>query len=103
MAVSIFLAIAVRQSWSGLRLIAIDDPVQQMDDLNANAFFDLIRGLVPSGHQFLIATCDQQLYRMALEKFACLNLNGKHRFIGYRLKGVSRHGPQIIRDAPSRN
>lgn len=103
MAVSIFLAIAVRQSWSGLRLIAIDDPVQQMDDLNANAFFDLIRGLVPSGHQFLIATCDQQLYRMALEKFACLNLNGKPRFIGYRLKGVSRNGPQLIKDAPSRN
>jgi DNA repair exonuclease SbcCD ATPase subunit len=100
MAVSIFLAIAVRQSWSGLRLIAIDDPVQQMDDLNANAFFDLIRGLVPSGHQFLIATCDQQLYRMALEKFACLNLEGKPRFIGYRLKGVSRKGPQLIKDAP---
>ena len=100
LALSIFLAIAVRQSWSGLRLIAIDDPVQQMDDLNANAFFDLIRGLVPSGHQFLIATCDQQLYRMALEKFACLNVNGKTRFVGYRLKGVSRKGPQVIRDVP---
>lgn len=42
LALSIFLTCAIRQSWSGFRLIAIDDPVQQMDDLNANAFFDLI-------------------------------------------------------------
>lgn len=98
LALSIFLTCAIRQSWSGFRLIAIDDPVQQMDDLNANAFFDLIRGLVPSGHQFLIATCDLRLYRMALEKFSCLNSAGKKKFLAYRLKGVSKQGPKIIAD-----
>ncbi len=74
--------------------------VKILDDLNANAFFDLIRGLVTSGQRFLIATCDLHLYRMALEKFACLNTPESQRFIAYRLSGVSKNGPKVIADAP---
>jgi exonuclease SbcC len=97
---SIFLACALRQSWSGFRLIGVDDPVQQMDDLNANALFDLIRGLVPLKRQFFVATCDLRLYRMALEKFACLNAGHSRGFLAYRLEAGAKLGPRFIIDAP---
>ena len=100
LALSVFLAISIRQVWSGFKLVAIDDPVQQMDDFNANAFFDLIRGLSQSGRQFIIASCDLHLYRMALEKFACLNTTRETRFLAYRLKGAGKAGPEIIADTP---
>jgi DNA repair protein SbcC/Rad50 len=93
LALSIFLAVSIRQVWSGFKLVAIDDPVQQMDDFNANAFFDLIRGLSQSGRQFIIASCDLHLYRMALEKFACLNTSDETSFLAYRLK---------VREKPAR-
>ncbi|HKZ43095.1 MAG TPA: hypothetical protein VJ044_19205, partial [Candidatus Hodarchaeales archaeon] len=75
LALSIFLAGATQQRWSNLRSICIDDPVQQMDDMNAYAFLELIRGLARD-RQFVITTCDPRFYDLAREMFECLNDNG---------------------------
>jgi exonuclease SbcC len=66
LAISVFLAGALRQRWSGFRTILIDDPIQQMDEMNVCAFLDLVRGL--SGQrQFIIFTCSRDFYLLALE------------------------------------
>ncbi len=98
---SIFLSIALYHTWSKFRLIVIDDPVQQMDDLNAASFIDLIREVsIQNRRQFLITTCNDEFYRLALSKLSCLNTKGVTLFRAYRLEGLRREGPEIIVDAP---
>jgi exonuclease SbcC len=100
-ALSIFLSIALYQTWSKFRLIVVDDPVQQMDDLNAASFIDLIREIaVQNRRQFLITTCNGEFYRLALSKLSCLNTRDMTRFRAYRLEGLRREGPEITVDAP---
>ena len=44
LAVSIFLSFALQQKWSNLDFICMDDPIQNMDDINIHNFTDIIRG-----------------------------------------------------------
>ena len=97
-ALSIFLATALHQRWSGFNTIIIDDPVQNMDDFNVYAFLDLVRGLIMNGHQFILTTCNRDLYKLILVKFRDLNEVNRNRFKAYRLKGVYAEGPELIRD-----
>lgn len=100
-ALSIFLSIALYQTWSKFKLIVVDDPVQQMDDLNAASFIDLIREVsTQNRRQFLITTCNYAFYRLALTKLSCLNTRNVTRFRAYRLEGLRREGPEFIVDAP---
>jgi DNA repair exonuclease SbcCD ATPase subunit len=103
LALSVFLSNAFQQRWSKVNSIFMDDPVQNMDDLNANAFIDTLRALTAStGKQFVVATCDVHLYKLMLVKLGCLNSakepRGKKRFSAYRLNGVSVNGPELISD-----
>ena len=83
------------------KLIVVDDPVQQMDDLNAASFIDLIReAAIRYRWQFVITTCNADFYRLALSKLSCLNTRDVTLFRGYRLQGLRREGPEIIVDAP---
>lgn len=65
-AISFFLAMSLTQSWSPLQFVAMDDPVQSMDDLNVTALIDLIRDLAnpekQSHKQFIISTHDSTFY-----------------------------------------
>ncbi len=97
LAISLFLSSAIEQGWSRFRAILIDDPVQNMDDLNSYAFLDLMLGLVNLRHQFIISTCNQDFYKLMLMKFSCLNEIEK-RFVAYRLQGIYREGPKIMED-----
>ena len=81
--------------------IVIDDPVQQMDDLNAASFIDLIREVsIQNRRQFVITTCNDEFYRLALSKLSCLNTKKVTQFRAYRLEGLRQEGPEIIIDAP---
>ncbi len=100
LALSIFLAGTIQQRWSNLRTICIDDPVQQMDDMNAYAFLELIRGLA-NDRQFIITTCDPRFYQLAREMFECLNYDGKVGFRAYRLKFDGEKHHELIMDTPS--
>ena len=95
---SIFLATALHQKWSVFNTIIIDDPVQNMDDFNVYAFLDLVRGLIINGHQFILTTCNRDLYKLMLVKFRDLNEANRNQFKAYRLKGIYAEGPELIRD-----
>jgi DNA repair exonuclease SbcCD ATPase subunit len=88
LAITIFLGGALSQRWSGLDTIVIDDPIQQMDEMNVYAFLDLIRGL-SCKKQFIIMTCSRDFYLLAMEKLDCLNKNKPGAFSAYTLKGVA--------------
>lgn len=99
LAITVFLAGALRQRWSGFNTIIIDDPVQQMDEMNVCAFLDLIRGL-SSQRQFIIFTCSREFYLLALEKLDCLNKCKPESFSAYRLEGIAPAQLKVHRDAP---
>ena len=99
LAITVFLAGALRQRWSGFNTILIDDPVQQMDEMNVYAFLDLIRGL--SGErQFIIFTCSRDFYLLALDKLVCLNKSKQGTFRAYRLEGIAPAELKVHCDAP---
>jgi hypothetical protein len=98
LAITIFLAGALRQRWSGLRTIVIDDPVQQMDEMNVCAFLDLIRGL-GAHHQFVILTCSQDFYLLAIDKLSCTNKIRPGSFLAYRMSGVAPADMRVLCDA----
>ena len=79
--------------------ILIDDPVQQMDEINACAFLDLIRGL-SSQQQFIIFSCSRDFYLLALEKLDCLNKAKRGSFLAYRLEGIAPAELKVHCDAP---
>ncbi|HDZ03155.1 MAG TPA: hypothetical protein ENH52_17215 [Nitrospirae bacterium] len=93
-ALSLFLSASLTQTWSSFAPILLDDPVTHFDDLNAYSFIDLIRGLVLSeetgkGHQFIISTCEDRLFRLMKQKFS--KMNG--RAIFYAFKSIGEKGP----------
>lgn len=80
LALSIFLTLSSQQSWSRLKTIMLDDPVQHLDDLDAVAFLDGLRNIA-LGHfgtrnQVIIATCDLNLYLLMLRKFSLIEKSG---------------------------
>jgi len=99
LAITVFLAGALRQQWSGFNTILIDDPVQQMDEMNVCAFLDLVRGLSPR-QQFIVFTCSRDFYLLALDKLACLNRSKEGSFLAYRLEGVAPAELKVHCDAP---
>jgi len=68
LALSIFLTRVIYQNISALETIFIDDPIQQMDDLNAAAFVDVMLGLSQIGKQIIITTCNHDFYRLVTHK-----------------------------------
>jgi DNA repair exonuclease SbcCD ATPase subunit len=70
LALSIFLSFAIKQKWSLLDSIFLDDPIQNMDDINVHSFVDLLR-LVQSktNKQIFISTHDEKIYKFMLNKF----------------------------------
>lgn len=70
LALSIFLSFAIKQKWSKLDTIFLDDPIQNMDDINIHSFVDLIRTIQKNTNkQFFISTHDDRIYNFMLNKF----------------------------------
>ncbi len=100
-ALSIFLSHGFQQRWSRFVPLFLDDPVQNMDDFNANGFVDCLRSLAEADRQFVVSTCDLGLYRLLLLKLRCMNHDGVRRFRAYRLEGISDNGPRVVQDFPT--
>lgn len=81
LALSIFLTRVMYQNISQLETVFIDDPIQQMDDMNAAAFVDVILGLSQIGKQIIITTCNQDFYRL----------------VAYKMRGVSSTGSVVFK------
>jgi energy-coupling factor transporter ATP-binding protein EcfA2 len=99
LAISMFLAGGLRQRWSRLQTLIIDDPIQQLDEMNVCAFLDLIRGLAED-RQFIVFTCSRDFYLLALDKLSCLNSDKPGRFQAYRLEGITPSNLDVKDDTP---
>lgn len=92
---SLFLSAVLTQTWSAFAPILLDDPVTHFDDLNAYSLLDVIRGLIDKpgeGHQFILSTCEERLYRLMRQKFA--KLEGKA--IYYEFNSIGELGPLVV-------
>jgi uncharacterized protein (UPF0212 family) len=70
LAISIFLSFALTQSWSNLNCIFMDDPIQNMDDININNFVDILRNIIKkTNKQIFISTHDERIYNFIRNKF----------------------------------
>lgn len=91
LAISIFLAIHSKQVWSTLDSILMDDPIQNMDDLNILSYIDLIRRICRE-KQIIISTHDDSIYRLMYRKL--YPVNGE-KLICYDYIGIGEDGPEI--------
>lgn len=92
---SLFLSAVLTQTWSAFAPILLDDPVTHFDDLNAYSLLDVIRGLIEKsgeGHQFILSTCEERLYRLMRQKFA--KLEGKALY--YEFTSIGERGPVVV-------
>jgi len=80
LALSIFLTRVMYQNISELETVLIDDPIQQMDDMNSAAFVDVILGLSQIGKQIIITTCNQDFYRLVAHKMQSISTSGRISF-----------------------
>ncbi|GAA0180418.1 hypothetical protein SH2C18_31150 [Clostridium sediminicola] len=97
-AVSIFLGMALRQQCSNLKTIMLDDPIQNMDDLNVISFIDVLRNFLSTGNeenkkQIIISTHDQDFHRLMVKKFRFVP-NKSFEFISY-----NNNGPVLMRES----
>ncbi|MED3912760.1 SMC family ATPase [Peribacillus simplex] len=69
LAMSIFLALNKSQNWSKLDVIGIDDPFQNLDDINAYSFIDVIANLILiENRQVIISTHDSDFAKLSIRK-----------------------------------
>lgn len=82
--VCLFLSMSLRQNWLNFDTILLDDPVQNLDDINVLALIDLLRSIVEiNKKQIFISTHDERLYSLLQKK-----LNGnKCKFINFTSYG----------------
>lgn len=88
-AISIFLALALEQRCTKLEHVFLDDPIQDMDDINVLSFVDIIRSIISSdkfNKRFILSTHDEQFYRLMVKKFRFINTR-VFRFGDYNCNG----------------
>ncbi len=70
--ICMFLSMALRQNWLDLDTILIDDPIQNLDDINILSFIDFLRGHLDSDSskkQIILSTHDERFYDLMVKKF----------------------------------
>lgn len=76
--ICMFLSMALRQNWLDLNTILIDDPIQNLDDINVLSLIDFLRGLLDSDEsdkkQIVLSTHDERFYDLMVRKFQNYNL-----------------------------
>lgn len=92
LAMSIFLALNKSQNWSKLNVIGIDDPFQNLDDINAYSFIDVIANLISvENRQILISTHDSDFAKLTIRK---MNLN-PDEFAYVKIQSYTREAIEI--------
>ncbi|WP_162616139.1 AAA family ATPase [Paenibacillus lutimineralis] len=67
LAVCIFLSLALSQRWTALEMIGIDDPFQNMDDINVFSFIDVISQII-SHKQVIISSHNEDFVNLIRNK-----------------------------------
>lgn len=95
-ALSLFLAMTLKQKWSPLQLIGMDDPIQSMDEINVISFIDLLRLFIDKHNkQIIISTHDYSFYKMMMKKFRY------HQITIIEYEAYSDNGPSIKKQLES--
>lgn len=69
LAMSIFFALNKSQNWSKLNVMGIDDPFQNLDDINAFSFIDVIANLIEvENRQVFLSTHDSDFATLSIRK-----------------------------------
>lgn len=91
--VSVFLGISIKQNCTNLDLILLDDPVQNMDDMNVLSFIDVLRSCIDQkvlDKQIIISTHDERVSNLFIKKFRFFNTK-IYKFIEY-----TSEGPKVV-------
>lgn len=94
LALSVFLGFALQQSWSRLEQIFIDDPIQNMDDINVVGFVDILRSLFNkesklNNKTIILTTHDEKFRNLVKMKFRNLKIRE------YCIESYDFNGPII--------
>jgi hypothetical protein len=103
LAVCVFLALNLKQTWSPLRVTMLDDPVQSMDDVNVLGLADTFRSL-RAYRQTFVSTHDSSLAKLLWRKLRPLSAG--QRTVHVQLAEWTREGPTVesqTRDAPPKD
>jgi exonuclease SbcC len=60
------------------KLIILDEPITNMDDMHILNLIDIIRELVLNGTQIIITTANDQIAKFLRRKFSCMEDSFKH-------------------------
>jgi len=91
--ICMFLSMALRQNWLDLDTILIDDPIQNLDDINILSFIDFLRSLLDSEaakKQIVISTHDERFYDLMLRKFQDYNVKS------FRFESYGKLTPDVL-------
>jgi len=91
--ICMFLSMALRQNWLDLDTILIDDPIQNLDDINILSFIDFLRSLLDSEaakKQILISTHDERFYDLMIRKFQDYNVKS------FRFESYGKLTPDVL-------
>ena len=95
LALAVFFALNVGQNWSPLELAMIDDPVQNMDDVNVLGLIDLLRSGFEN-RQLIVSTALPHLARLFTDKFRPRKAG--QRMIVHHFEALTEQGPVIEKE-----
>ena len=93
--VVLFLTLHLHQNWTRLETVMLDDPLQNLDDINVLGLVDLLR-FFAEHRQLILSTHDDRFAGMLLHKFRSLEPN--RPIVRYAFEGLTRMGPVIRRE-----
>ncbi|MGM1032748.1 MAG: AAA family ATPase [Bacillota bacterium] len=101
LAICIFLALNRSQKWTKLKLLGIDDPFQNLDDINVFSFIDVLSQVIETQNkQVLISTHSEDFAQLLKVK---MNLKpeqiGTIVFKSYSEKGAVITGSCVVEDS----
>lgn len=92
LALAVFLALNASQRWSPLQIALIDDPVQNLDDVNVLALVDFLRN-VAKDRQLILSTSSPSLHRLLMDKLRPTDEG--HTMITHVFSALMPGGPSI--------
>lgn len=101
LALSVFLGLALRQTFARGGFLLLDEPVQNLDDLHFLAFLTLIKRIALS-RQVIVSTADANIAEVLRRQLRSWSV-GSHRWCEYEWVGFDpAKGPTVRRHEDKR-
>lgn len=101
LALSVFLGLSLRQTFSRIRSVLLDEPVQNLDDLHFLAFLTLIKRVALT-RQVIVSTADSNIGRVFTRQLSAWSDQGRG-WCEYQWTGFDpQTGPVIRRNSGRR-